>query len=86
MDIRWRVGGGERRRGGSSPVLLTEKWPTWSSHSVPDVDKKKRKNLTHISLRIGREYHVPDSSNHSLSLMKLLSSSDPEGNCGWNQL
>ena len=32
------------------------------------------------SLRIDREQHVPDSSNHSLSLIKLFSFSCPEGN------
>ena len=32
-----------------------------------------------FNLRISREQHVPDSSNHSLHLMKLLSSSYPEG-------
>ena len=37
------------------------------------------------SLRIGREQHVPDSSVHSLYLMKLLSSSSPEGHCEGNQ-
>ena len=35
------------------------------------------------SLRTGQEEHVPNSSNHSLYLMKLLSS---ERNCGGNQL
>ena len=34
------------------------------------------------SLRIDREQHVPDSSNHSLCLMKLLNFSSPGGNCG----
>ena len=32
------------------------------------------------SLRIDREQHVPDSTNHSLSLIKLFSFSRPEGN------
>ena len=34
--------------------------------------------LHNASLRTDREQHVPDSSNHSLYLMKLLSSSYPE--------
>ena len=38
------------------------------------------------SLRIGREQHVPDSSNHSLYLIKLFSYSNLEGNFGGNQL
>ena len=33
--------------------------------------------LHNFSLRIDREQHVPDSSNHSLYLTKLLSSSYP---------
>ena len=37
-------------------------------------------------LRIGREQHVPDSSNQSLCLIKLFSFSYPEGNSGRNQL
>ena len=39
-----------------------------------------------FSLRIGREQHVPDSSNHSLYLVKLFSFSNLEGHCGGNQL
>ena len=37
-------------------------------------------------LRIGRRQHAPDSSNHSLYLIKLFNSSYPEGNFGRNQL
>ena len=36
-------------------------------------------------LRPGREQHVLESSNHSLYLTKLLSSSNLEGQCGGNQ-
>ena len=36
------------------------------------------------SLRIGREQHVPDSSNLSRSLIKLFSFSCPQGHCGGN--
>ena len=39
-----------------------------------------------LSLRISREQHDPDSSNHSLYPIKLLSSSYPEGKCRGNQL
>ena len=39
-----------------------------------------------FSLRTGREQHVLESSNHSLYLMKLLSSISPEGHCRRNQL
>ena len=42
--------------------------------------------ILHIfSLRIDREQHVPDSSNHSLYLIKLIDYSSPEGHCGGNQ-
>ena len=38
-------------------------------------------------MTLGREQHAPDSSNHSLYLMKLLSSTYPEVNCeGTNDL
>ena len=33
-----------------------------------------------------RHKHVPDSSNHSLHLLRLFNSSSPEGHCGGNQL
>ena len=39
-----------------------------------------------FSLRTDREQHVPDSSNHSLYLIKLFSFSNLEGNFGGNQL
>ena len=39
-----------------------------------------------FSLRIDREPRVPDSSNHSLYLIKLFNSSSPDGHCGGNQL
>ena len=42
-------------------------------------------SYTFSSLTIGREQHVPDSSNHSLYLMKLSSCSCPEGSSGGNQ-
>ena len=67
---------GERReRGGGSPsVLLTKKsprrvltWPHKFTERNPWI-------LTIQGLRIDREQHVPESSNHSLYLMKLLSS------------
>ena len=36
-------------------------------------------------LRTGREQHVPESSNHSLCLIKLFSFSNLDGNSGGNQ-
>ena len=70
----------------SSPVLLTKIWPrrvtTW-----PQRFKKRNPWILHVfCLTIDREQHVPDSSNHSLYLTKLLSFSNLEGNFGGNQL
>ena len=60
----------------SLPVLLTKKSPrralTW-----PHRFTKETFGFYNFSLRIGREQHVPDSSNLSLYLTKLLSSSFP---------
>ena len=70
---------------GSSPVLLTKNGPrrvSTCSRGSPKVTT----GCYPLSLRIGREQHVPDSSNHSLHLMKLLGSSYPEGNVRGNQL
>ena len=63
---------------GSSPVLLTKK--------SPRTKRNERILPTFLSLRIGRQQHVRDSSNRSLYLTKLFNSSSPEGNCGGNQL
>ena len=53
---------------------------------VPQVHQRNER-ISHIfRLRVGREQHVPDSSDHSLYLMKLLSSSYPEGSFEGNQL
>ena len=65
---------------GSSSVLLTRICPrmviTWPQRST----KSNHCILQISSLRGGREQHVPDSSNHSLYLMKLFVFSCPEGN------
>ena len=42
-------------------------------------------SYTFSSLRIDREQHVPDSSNHSLYLRKQFSFSNREGNLAGNQ-
>ena len=59
----------ESTHGWSSPILLTKKSPrrvlTWPHGSL-----KKPLNLAYL--------HVPDSSNHSLHLTKLLGSSYPQ--------
>ena len=58
--------------------------PTYSSHLLQRGSPKETKESYpfFVSLREGRQQHVPDSSNHSLYLMKLFNSSSPEGNCG----
>ena len=72
------------------------KWPTWSYH-VPQrftesntwifpIFKYENRCYPCLSLSLCREQHVPHSSNLSFYLMKLLSSSYPEGNVGGNQL
>ena len=53
---------------------------------APEVQQRNPWMLTISSLRKGREQRVAKSSNRSKYLMKLLSSSCPEGNCGGNQL
>ena len=70
---------------GSPPVPLIKK----SSRRVltwPEVHQRNPWILHNSSLRRDREQHVPDSSNRSLYLRKLYSSSNPEGNVGGNQL
>ena len=69
--------------GGTPPVQLTKKSPTWSYHLAPEVHQRNERILPIYSVRMGREQHVPNSSNHSLFLMNLLHSSSPEGNCEW---
>ena len=72
---------------GSSPVLLTKKSPRTVLTGPREVHQKNERIVPiFLSLREGRQQHVPDSSNHSLYLMKLFNSSSPEGNCGENQL
>ena len=51
----------------------------------PEVHQSNCWILPTDSSRIGREQHVPKSSNRSLYLIKLRRSSYFEGNFGWNQ-
>ena len=60
--------------------------PTLGYHVLQRFTKETLGSFPFSSLRIGREQHVPDSSNHSPYLMKLSSSSYPEGNVGGNKL
>ena len=66
----------ESTHGGSPPVQLTKK----ISHVELPLGTRNERILPISSLRICREQHVPDSSNHSLCLIKLFSFSNPEGN------
>ena len=68
----------------SSPVPLTKKSPRRVLTCAREVHQRNPWMLPIFSLRIGRTRHVPDSSNHSLYLMKLLSSSNFEGTVGGN--
>ena len=60
--------------------------PMFGYHLAPEVHQRKSWILHIFSLRIDREQHVPDSSNHSLSMIKLFSFSRPDGHFGGNQL
>ena len=62
---------------GSSLVLLTKFAHVLLSRDS-EVHQRNQWILPIFSLRIGREQHVADSSKHSLYLMKLFSSSNPE--------
>ena len=77
-------GHGEGRE--SSSVLLTKVCPHRVITCFRGSPKETLGSNPFSSLRIGREQHVPDSSNHSLCLMKLFSFSYPEGNSGGNEL
>ena len=62
---------------GSSPILLTKKSPRRVITCFRGSPKVTTGCCPCSSLRIDREQHVSDSSNHSLYLTKLLSSSYP---------
>ena len=53
---------------------------------TPEAHQRNLWILYIFSLRIDREQHVPDSSNHSLYLIKLFSFSNLEGSSAGNQL
>ena len=76
---------GHTGRRGSSPVLLTRICPRMVITGFRGSPKKLFGSFPFSSLRIDWEQHVPDSSNHSLYLIKLFISSSPEGICGGNQ-
>ena len=54
--------------------------PTHGNHVLQRFNEETFGSFPFSSVRIDREQHVPDSSNHSLSLIKLFSFSCPAGN------
>nr|TKR98961.1 hypothetical protein D5086_0000197900 [Populus alba] len=67
----------------ASPVLLTKKWPTWSSRFRGALNEAAAPSYLFKSLRIGRGRCAPDASNHWLYPIELApSSSYPEENFG----
>ena len=62
--------------------LPTMNGPHMGYHVPQRFTKRNERILPILSLRIGRTRHVPDSSNHSLCLMKLLNSSSPGETAG----
>ena len=69
----------------TTPVQLTKKHPHRVFDLVTEVHQRNERILPIFSLRIGREQHVPDSSNHLLCLIKLFSFSNLEEIFGGNQ-
>ena len=54
-------------------------------HLTPEVHQRNPWIFYIFSLRIDREQHLSDSSNHSLYLIKLFSFTNLEGSSGRNQ-
>jgi hypothetical protein len=64
-----------------------QKWPTWSSHSLPTVQLRDRGFIPIESLRISRGIYFPGTSNHGFTGYNCsMSSSYPGGNFRGNQL
>ena len=87
-----RGGRGSRGRGhrDTPTPTPTHCTPTTHTHNTQHRTRKVASSETFgsfpfLSLRIDREQHVPDSSNHSLYLIKLFSFSNLEEHCGGNQ-
>ena len=81
-----RRGGERRERGGTVSSANHETAHVELSRALERFTVRNPWFLPIQGLRKGREQHVPESSNHSLYLMKLLSSIfHPEGHCGRNQ-
>ena len=72
----------ERTHGGQRGVIVSSAYqnlPKLGHQKAPEVHQRNPWILPISSLRIGREQHVAESSNHSLCLEKLFSFSNPEG-------
>ena len=82
------TGGGEEGEGKGGVIVSSahRNLHIGSSRASERFTERNPWILNIFSLKIGREQHVPESSDHSLYLMKLLSSISPEGHCGGNQL
>ena len=77
---------GHTEKGGNHRQFCLPKFAHIGLSRASEVHKRNPGIFPIFSLRIGREQHVHDSSNHSLFLIKLFSFSYPEGNSGGNQL
>ena len=62
-----------------------QKRPTYSCHLSQKFSEATTVDLTHLKFENRSKTARPDSSNHSLYLIKLFNSSYPEGNFGRNQ-
>ena len=74
-----------RTRKVASSVLLTKMCPYVGLSLDPEAHQRNLWILHIFSSRIDREQHVPDSSNHSLYLIKLFIFCNLEGSPGGNQ-
>ena len=71
--------------GGRRQFCLPRKAHVQFSLGSREVHQRNRWIIHIFSLRTDREQHVPDSSNHSLYLIKLFSFRSLEANVGGNQ-
>ena len=77
---------GQKRRRNKVTASSAHQKKHQSYHLAPEVHQRNPWILQMFSLRIGREQHVPYSSNQSLCLIQLFSFSIIAENFGGNQL
>ena len=77
---------GHTEKGGNHRQFCLPKFAHIGLSRASKVHLRNSWILHILSLRIGREQHVPDSCNHSLCLIKLFNSTSTEGHCSGNQL